>query len=124
MRHVCVLTNTCKSLYVLCVTHVSHTYNSEFDADLYHTCINVQMYLSVFISTYVCVYILTYVQTDKQMDRHSYLYTYTDGKNLITLFILILIRYAVILKCWKTDVDERLSFKDILEELNSLSNYL
>ena len=46
------------------------------------------------------------------------------GKNLIGLFILILIRYAVILKCWKTDVDERLSFKDILEELCSLSNYI
>ena len=59
---------------------------------------------------------------NRLVPRHSYLYT--DGKNLLTLFILILIRYAVILKCCKTDVDERLSFKDILEELNSLSNYL
>ena len=48
--------------------------------------------------------------------------TCTHGKNLIGLFMLILIRYAVILKCWKTDVDERLSFKDILEELCSHIN--
>ena len=47
---------------------------------------------------------------------------YTHGKNLIILFILILIRYGVILKCWETDVDERLSFMDIVEELHSLSN--
>ena len=99
-----------------------HAYNIELDADLYHTCIYVQMYIGVYISTYVHAYILTYKQTNIQMDRYNYLHTYTHGKNLIRLFIFILIRYAVILKCWKTDVDERLSFTDIVEELHPLSN--
>ena len=55
---------------------------------------------------------------NKQMNRH----TYTHGKILITLFILYIIRYAVMLKCWKADDDERLSFKDAVEELCSLSD--
>ena len=78
------------------------------------------MYLGVFISTYVHAYILTYKQINKWTD----IGTCTHGKNLIRLFILILIRYAVILKCWKTDVGERLSFNNIVEELCSLLNYI
>ena len=98
--HVC--TDKHMQKFMSCVLYMFHT----------HTTVNLMLTCNIH----------SYIQTDKQMDRHSYLYT--DGKNLIRLFILILIRYAVILKCWKTDVDERLSFKDILEELNSLSNYL
>ena len=70
------------------------------------------------------MYMYTFSHMYKQTNKWTDIATCTDGKNLIRLFILILFRYAVILKCWKTDVDERLSFKDILEELNSLSNYL
>ena len=30
---------------------------------------------------------------------------------------VLLIRYALMLKCWEADVDERLSFEDITDEL-------
>ena len=119
-KFICLVCHTC-----LCIIIIT--------LNLILTCtINVFMYkctyLGVFISTYVYVYILTYKQINKRTDIRTYvamyLHTYIHNKNLIRLFILILIRYAVILKCWKTDVDERLSFKDIVEELCSLSNYL
>ena len=79
----------------------------------------VQIYVSMYIGTYVHIH-TPYIQ--KQANEQTHLSTYTHGKIVIILFILYIIRYAVMLKCWKADDDERLSFKDIVEELHSLSD--
>ena len=60
----------------------------------------------------IAMHIYRYLHTNKQANGETYLY-------MVKLFILILIRYTVMLKCWNTDVDERLSFKDIVEKLHS-----
>ena len=126
--HVCMNSQTHPKVYMSCVSYMfmHNNYNIEFDTDLYHKCIYVQMYVLRYVHKYMCICIHSYInkRTDIRTYVAMYLHTYIHNKNLIRLFILILIRYAVILKCWKTDVDERLSFKDIVEELCSLSNYL
>ena len=63
--HVCSHKHIPKFICLVCYT-ILHAYNIELDADLYHTCIYVQMYIGVYISTYVDAYILTYKQTNKQ----------------------------------------------------------